>query len=335
MAGKWQLGRGKNLPRRLGFDEFVLWQHTRRPPRYANPGLEYNGEQRDFKSGEYGPDLVNDFVLEFITRHRDGPFFLYYSMMLTHAPFQPTPDSPDWNPQARGEKDRDAKYFADMVSYADKHVGSIEAKLEELGIRQNTLIIFLGDNGTAAGITLRFEGREFRGGKGQTIQRGMHVPLIVNWPGHVAAGSVNDNLVASTDFLPTICEAAGVRLPATMPPDGQSFYAQLLGQTGKPRETLYCWYARGDALRNVREFAMTKQHKLYRDGRFFDVVADPDETAPRRIAELKGAAAEAASKLSNVLEQYANARPASVEAAAARASQNAGKGVRPRRNRRG
>ncbi len=283
MAGKWQLGRAKNLPRRLGFDEFVLWQHTRRPPRYANPGLEYNGEERNFDNGEYGPDLINDFVLDFITRHREGPFFLYYSMMLTHGPFQPTPDSPDWNPQARGEKAKDAKYFPDMVAYADKLVGRVEAKLEELGIRENTLVIFLGDNGTGAGIASRFEGRYIRGGKGQTIKRGMHVPLIVNWPGHVTAGSENDDLVASTDFLPTICEAAGAELPATMPTDGQSFYAQLLGQTGTPRETLYCWYARGQAMKSVHEFAMTKQYKLYRDGRFFDIVADPDETARGRL----------------------------------------------------
>ncbi|HJQ82063.1 MAG TPA: sulfatase-like hydrolase/transferase [Lacipirellulaceae bacterium] len=334
MAGKWQLGRAKNLPRRLGFDEFVLWQHTRRPSRYANPGLEYNGDERDFSNGEYGPDLINDFVLDFITRHKEGPFFLYYSMMLAHAPFQPTPDSPDWNPQARDEKVKDAKYFGDMVAYADKLVGRVEAKLEELGIRENTLVIFLGDNGTGAGITSRFEGREIRGGKGQTIKRGMHVPLIANWPGHIAAGSVNDNLVASTDFLPTICDAAGAKLPTAMPADGQSFYAQLLGKTGTPRETLYCWYARGAAMKNVREFAMTKQYKLYRDGRFFDVVADPEERAPRKIAELRGDAAEAANKLSSVLEQYANARPASVDAAAAAASQNSGKGDR-RRQRRG
>jgi arylsulfatase A len=333
MAGKWQLGRAKKLPRRLGFDEFVLWQHTRRPPRYANPGLEYNGEERNFNNGEYGPDLINDFVLDFITRHREGPFFLYYSMMLTHGPFQPTPDSPDWNPQARGEKVKDAKYFGDMVAYADKLVGRVAAKLEELKIRENTLVIFLGDNGTAAGITSQFEGREVRGGKGQTIKRGMHVPLIANWPGHIAAGSVNANLVASTDFLPTFCEAAGAKLPAAMPADGQSFYAQLLGQTGTPRETLYSWYARGGAMKNVHEFAMTKQYKLYRDGQFFDVVADPEERAPRKIGELRGDAAGAASKLSSVLEQYTNARPVSVDAAAAAASQNSGRGDRARQRR--
>jgi arylsulfatase A len=334
MAGKWQLGRGKNLPRRLGFDEFVLWQHTRRPPRYANPGLEYNGEERDFNNGEYGPDLINDFACDFITRHREGPFFLYYSMVLTHAPFQPTPDSPDWNPRARGEQLRNAKHFAEMVTYADKLVGSVVAKLEELGIRENTLVLFLGDNGTGGGITSQFQGREIRGGKGQTIQRGMHVPLIANWPGHVAAGSVNDDLVASTDFLPTICDAAGVKLPADMPADGQSFYAQLLGQPATPRETLYCWYGRGDALKNVREFAMTRQYKLYRDGQFFDFIADPEEKAPRKIAELSGDAAAAARKLTSVLEQYANARPEEVDAAAAAASKNTDNSDRRRQRRR-
>jgi arylsulfatase A len=334
MAGKWQLGRGKNLPRRFGFDEFVLWQHTRRPPRYANPGLEYNGEERDFDNGEYGPDLINDFACDFITRHREGPFFLYYSMVLTHAPFQPTPDSPDWNPRARGEQFGNAKHFAEMVTYADKLVGSVVAKLEELGIRENTVVIFLGDNGTGAGITSQFQGREIRGGKGQTIKRGMHVPLIVNWPGHVAAGSVNDDLVASTDFLPTICDAAGVKLPADMPADGQSFYAQLLGRPATPRETLYCWYGRGDALKNVREFAMTRQYKLYRDGQFFDFIADPDEKAPRQIAELSGDAAAAARKLASVLEQYANARPEEVDAAAAAASKNTDNSDRRRQRRR-
>ena len=103
IAGKWQLGREKDSPQKFGFDESCLWQHTRRPPRYANPGLEYNGEERDFKNGEYGPDLVNDFALDFIDKHKSKPFFLYYPMLLTHAPYQPTPDSPDWDPKAMGE----------------------------------------------------------------------------------------------------------------------------------------------------------------------------------------------------------------------------------------
>ena len=139
IAGKWQLGRGKRLPQRMGFDESCLWQHTRRPPRFANPGLEYNGEERDFNEGEYGPELVNDFALDFIMRHKEGPFLLYYPMILTHAPFQPTPDSANWDPKAVGERaNRNDKHFADMTAYMDKMVGRLVAKLDDLGIREKT-----------------------------------------------------------------------------------------------------------------------------------------------------------------------------------------------------
>ena len=141
IAGKWQLGQDLDLPKKFGFDEYCLWQHTRRPPRYANPGLEINGVEKDYTNGEYGPDLVNDYALDFITRKKDGPFFLYYPMMLTHAPYQPTPDSPDWDPKAQGEQVNTApKHFGDMVAYMDKLIGKLVARLDALGIRDNTLL---------------------------------------------------------------------------------------------------------------------------------------------------------------------------------------------------
>src|SRR6478672_3148143 len=205
IAGKWQLGHDKDLPQRFGFDESCLWQHTRRPPRYANPGLEFNGAERDFNKGEYGPDLVSDFALNFIEKNKSKPFFLYYPMMLTHAPYQPTPDSPEWDPKAQGEKvNHDNKHFADMVAYMDKLVGKVVTKLDDLKIRDNTLIIFLGDNGTGKGVRSKLRGVEYPGGKGTTNARGMHVPLIANWPDHIHVG-VNDDLIDSTDFLPTVC----------------------------------------------------------------------------------------------------------------------------------
>ena len=152
ITGKWQLGQDLGLPKKFGFDEYCLWQHTRRPPRYANPGLEINGVEKNWTKGEYGPDLVNDYALDFITRKKDGPFFLYYPMMLTHAPYQPTPDSRDWDPKALGEQvNTDAKHFADMVAYMDKLIGRLVARLDELGIRDNTLLVFVGDNGTGRG----------------------------------------------------------------------------------------------------------------------------------------------------------------------------------------
>ena len=76
IAGKWQLGRVAELPKEFGFDEHVLWQHTRFAPRYPNPGLEHQSEQVDYENGEYGPDLISDFAVEFVERHKDAPFLL-------------------------------------------------------------------------------------------------------------------------------------------------------------------------------------------------------------------------------------------------------------------
>jgi arylsulfatase A len=310
VAGKWQLGQGKKLPQRFGFDEAYLWQHTRRPPRFANPGLEFNGEERDFRNGEYGPDIINDFAIDFVTRHKDEPFFLYYPMILTHGPFPPTPDSPDWDPKAKQDNDgNDPKHFADMVAYMDKLIGRLVAKLDELGIRDNTLVMFLGDNGTAKGLTTRFKGRPYPGGKGLTNARGMHVPLIANWPGHVPAGKVNDDLIDSTDFFPTICEIAGAEVAASLTIDGRSFAPQLSGATGKPRDWIYMWYAKDGGPKAQSEFAMSKSLKLYSDGRVFDLRNDPFEEKALAKADLKGEDVAEIKMLQAAIDQYADARP--------------------------
>lgn len=322
IAGKWQLGQDKGLPQHFGFDESYLWQHTRRPPRYANPGLEHNGVEKDYSNGEYGPTLVNDFALDFVTRHKDRPFFLYYPMILTHDPFQPTPDSADWDPKAVGEKvNKDVRHFAEMTAYMDKMVGRLVDKLDELQLRKRTLVIFLGDNGTHPSVTSRFKGTAYRGGKGSTTARGMHVPLIVNWPGHVAAGKVNENLVDSTDFLPTICDAAGVKAPETLKLDGVSFLPQLVGSEGPAREWIYCWYARDGGAETKHEFAMNRKYKLYRDGRLFDLVADPFEEQTLNRDGLASDAVEAVAELQAVLDRFANVRPEELRKPVAEAKQ--------------
>lgn len=310
IAGKWQLGRGKDLPQHFGFDESYLWQHTRRPPRYANPGLEINGEERDYSNGEYGPALINSFALDFITRHKDHPFLLYYPMLLTHDPFQPTPDSPDWNPKAIGEQEnRHVKHFGEMTAYMDKLIGRLVAKLDELQLREQTLILFLGDNGTSPAVTSQFEGKPYQGGKGLGNARGTHVPLIANWPGHVPSGRVNDDLVASTDFLPTLCEAARAPVPSSLNIDGQSFLPQLLGEQGRPRPWLYCWYARNGGPTAQVEFVMTARRKLHRDGKFFDLTNDPFEKHPLALGSLNDSETAIAMQLQTALDQFAKARP--------------------------
>jgi arylsulfatase A len=311
ICGKWQLGQGEDLPQHFGFDDALLWQHTRRPPRYANPGLERNGKPIDYNKGEYGPTVINDFALDFVTQHKDKPFFLYYPMILTHDPFQPTPESAEWDPKTKSEQvQRNVKHFAEMTAYMDKLVGRLVTRLEDLGLRENTLIIFLGDNGTGVQVTSQFKGKPYQGGKASGNAAGNHVPLIASWPGRIPGGKVNTDLVSSVDFLPTLCEAAGAKAPGPSEIDGQSFLPQLLGQKGTPREWLYTWYVRDGGPKATYEYAMTTRHKLYRNGTFFDLAADRFETKPQPASALTGAAAAEAKKLQAALDRYKNARPA-------------------------
>jgi arylsulfatase A len=311
IVGKWQLGRDLDLPKKFGFDEHCLWQHTRRPPRFANPGLEINGVENDFQNGEYGPELVNAYALDFITRQKDRPFFLYYPMILTHGPYQPTPDSDTWDPKAIGEQVNQApRHFGHMVEYMDKMIGRLTAKLDELQIRDNTLLIFLGDNGTGRGTRSMMGDRVVIGGKGLTTAAGMHVPLIVSWRAKRTSGAVSPHLVASTDFLPTICEAAGIQPPPEMTIDGRSFLSQITGDAAKPREWIYCWYSpRGESL---REFAFNERYKLYSSGEFYDLQSDREEGSPHKVSDLSGEAAAAAKLLQAALDQYNDARPESL-----------------------
>ncbi|MSU66162.1 MAG: arylsulfatase [Opitutus sp.] len=310
MAGKWQLGRDAGLPAKFGFDEYALWQHTRRPPRYANPGLEINGVEHDYTHGEYGPDICQDYALDFLRRKKDGPFFLYCSLMLTHWPFLPTPDSPDWDPKAIGEDvGRDGKHFAEMVAYMDKQVGQLLAQLDALHLRENTLIIFMGDNGTDLRASSQMGARTVVGGKSTTTDAGMHVPFLVSWAGKVRPGSTCADLIDTTDFIPTLIDAVALKAPAGMLLDGRSFYPQLRGEKGHPREWYYSWYARNGDLPSAREFAATTRYKLYRTGEFYDTTKDVLEKHPLTVVTLTGDAAAAAKTLQGALAPFTNARP--------------------------
>ena len=171
------------------------------------------GKKLECPPNAYGPDIVSDYVLDFIQRKKDAPFFVYYPMMLTHSPFDATPDCQDYleskSGSGKGKKGKTG-HFPDMVAYTDKLVGKLIAKLDELELRDNTLVLILGDNGTAKGMPARFKGREVKGGKGLTTEWGTHVPCIGSWPGHFASGKVNQDLIGAVDVLPTLCEASAV-----------------------------------------------------------------------------------------------------------------------------
>jgi arylsulfatase A len=310
ITGKWQLGQEPSLPKRWGFDENCLWQFTRRPERYRNPGLEINGKEMDYTKGEYGPQIVHDYALDFITRNKTKPFLLYYPMILTHNPFVPTPDTATYNDPSVKRNGNDPKYFTNMVAYADKLVGTMIDRLDQLGIRENTLILLLGDNGTFHSVTSQCRGKPYQGGKGLNTGNGTHVPLIANWPKTIPAGRENTNIVDSTDILSTICDVAGLKVPKNMNTDGKSFWPQLQGHAGSPREWSYCWYAPHSELKF--EFAHDVNFKLYRDGKFVEVVSDHEERP--LTGKLSAEAAQAKIKLAKVLEQYSDVRPKSLRA---------------------
>jgi len=311
VVGKWQLQGGFEGPGHFGFDEYCLWQLNRRPGRYPNPGLEVNGRQVDYTGGEYGPDVVSQYACDFIRRHKDGPFLVYYPMILTHCPFEPTPDSPDWDPKSKGSKSYkgDPKYFGDMVAYMDKIVGKILRTLEEVGAGENTLVLFTGDNGTDKPIVSAMGDRQVAGGKGKTTDAGTRVPLIVDWPAAAKGGRVCTDLVDFSDVLPTLCEAAGVPVPKKLAIDGRSFLPQVKGEQGSPRQWTYCWYSRGGRNAKAKVFARTRRYKLYRRGQFYDVAGDPLEKRPLDAGGLDAEARRVRQMLQGALDRYKDARP--------------------------
>ena len=314
IVGKWQLKGGFQAPVHFGFDEYCLWQLTRRPARYTNPGLEVNGKTVDYGDGEFGPDIVSDYLCDFIERHQQAPFFAYYPMILPHYPFVPTPGSADYDRAMRGEKGiGDPKYFGGMVEYVDKIVGKVVDKLDALGLRDRTLILFVGDNGTHPKVISMLGQRAYPGGKGSTRDNGTHVPFIASWPGIVPAGKVNRSLVDFSDVLPTLADAAGISVPEAWAIDGRSVAPQLRGGAEVGRDWIYCWYERNGNRDKAKELVRTSRYKLYGDGSFYDVQADFKEERPLSPTSIDSGAQSIHARLHEVLERKmavtANANP--------------------------
>ena len=289
IAGKWQLGKDVSLPNHFGFDEHLLWQLSTtgrdslaRDKRYVNPVLEQNGELYEKNQGRYSTDMIVDYINDFMMRKKNQPFLVYYPMILTHCPFVPTPHSKDWNAFDMGSKTYkgNAKYFGDMVSYMDFSIGRIVNKINQLGLRENTIILFIGDNGTDKPIVSMMDNIAVEGGKGKTTDNGTHVPLIVNWKGVIKPNSKSRNLVDFSDFFPTLFDLAGVPVEASMGLDGVSFYPELTNKNGPKRKWIHTWYNRNggsNPLFRSHEWVRNENYKMYVGNRFYNVKKDPYE----------------------------------------------------------
>lgn len=325
IAGKWQLGKEVDAPQHFGFEQSFLWQHTRSgrskqngknyDRRYVNPLIESNGEERDYVDGEYGPDVCTNFICDFIDKNKKEPFLVYYPMILTHCPFDPTPDSADWDPKRlgsttyKGDRNDPQRLFKDMVAYVDKTIGKLDATLEKAGVRDNTLLMFIGDNGTDTPIVTNTTYGKVVGAKGQMIDAGNHVPCFMSWPGVIKQGRVVQDIIDFSDFLPTICEATGAEIPKGLTVDGQSFLAQLKGEAGSPRDSIYMWYSRNGGVKAARAFARNQRYKLYESGKFYDVPNDRLEKQPLAEATLTAEQREVKAMLQSRIDQFADVTP--------------------------
>ncbi len=294
IVGKWQLNglkvksindkisQNNQRPNKFGFDEYCLWQLTKtkeQGERYANPLIEQNGYFLPRNKTAYGPDIVSNYAIDFIRRNRDVPFFIYYPMLLVHDPFVPTPDSPDWKSLDTRSK-RDKKYFVDMVSYMDKIIGKIAKELKTQGLAENTLLLFVGDNGTNINLVSETINGPIRGAKGNTITHGVNVPMIASWPLKVKNPKTYEGFVDFNDFYATFLEILEVQDEC----DGESLINIFSNTKTERREMVSIYYdphsfnPSTSKLRNV--FSQNHRYKLYQNGDFYDIKKDILETKP-------------------------------------------------------
>ena len=284
MIGKWS--QFSRQPSDFGFEDYL---------RYAGSGAYWNtqekvktyvvnGETRPLRDKEYMPDLMHRHLVEFMTKHRDRPFYAHYSLSHVHSDILPTPDS------APDSKD----LYGDNVRYMDKLVGKLIAELERLKLRERTLVVFFGDNGTSNGRAARatIGGRPLAGAKGSLLDGGGRVPMIVSWPGAAPAGRVSADLVDSSDFLPTFAELAGVALPADTVIDGRSLAAQIRGEKNGSRSWVFHQLARNWYVREA-DWKLNQAGELFdmSDAPFVEKLVAPGSDTPAALAARRRLAA--------------------------------------------
>lgn len=292
MCGKW--AQLPLQPSDWGFDEYLRFAGS---GKYWNtqPGAKnynLNGKHVPLRDGEYLPDRMHEFVIDFINRHKDQPFYLYYAMSHVHAAILPTPDTQP------GAKDK-FQWYQDNVTYMDKLVGELVAELDRLKLRDNTLILFAGDNGTAAPWYKRctVHGKDLSGFKGTMQECGALVPCIANWPGRVPTNQVTEALINICDFYPTLAEIAQATLPAGVTIDGRDFAPSLLGQSQAwPRDWIFVelnrhWYDRD------------MNWKLNEESNLFDMRGAPFTETLVPLDKQDDAAAAERKHLQTVLDQ--------------------------------
>lgn len=264
-TGKWQLATLTKYPDHIasaGFDSWCVWQiwnGSAKTGRYWNPYLNRDGSVLTGIENEFGPDVLCEYVKErMATAVAAGePFMIVHNEMLPHIPIVKTP--------ANGTAS-----LANMINYMDYLVGELLDEVEALGIRDNTYVFFIGDNGTETDATRHTADGDVTGGKRDLQDIGTHIPFIVWGPSVVRVG-VEDDLIDITDIFPTVCSLAGIKIPDTIEYRGRSFAPLLEGREGLPRQ----WVHQGI---NGEQSIFDGQWRLQKNGALYDSRNLPTET---------------------------------------------------------
>ena len=255
LTGKWHLGSTpETVPNAHGFDyyygflegcvDFYSHRFYWGEPKRANFHDLWRNRQEIFEDGRYLTERIGEEAVGFITQKRQSPFFLYSAFNAVHYPMHAPQKYLERFPNLAQER----RMYAAMLAAADDAIGTMVNALERTGQRDNTLIFLLGDNGATterrAGLNQNpaTAGRNLphRGYKFSTFDGGMHVPALVNWPGHVPAGKRNNQILMTADILPTICQVTGTPLPSGRILDGRNIWP-VLTENGKSPHDYVAW----------------------------------------------------------------------------------------------
>ncbi|MFB9292567.1 sulfatase-like hydrolase/transferase [Persicitalea jodogahamensis] len=299
--GKWDLGQLRRfLPLQQGFDRFYGFVNTGidyfTHQRYGIGSMYSDNEPTTADKGTYSTDLFTRKALRFLDENREKPFFLYLPYNAPHSAssldptIRSTVQAPEETrhlyPMGKTKKENQTRDYRAAVTRMDESIGDILKRVAQHGLEDNTLVVFLSDNGGGVGS----DNSPLRGRKGQFWEGGIRVPCIIKWPGQIEAGAVNRDFVTSLELFPTLLAAAGVAHPNDVTLDGFNLLPRLMGGTEKVREEMF-WELREDQAARVGTWKWVASPKgsglfnLEKDiGEQYDLTAEQPEVA-RKMRE--------------------------------------------------
>lgn len=287
LVGKWHLGRyARYHPTARGFDQFFgFWQYGF-INRYFDPDELFDNREPVIATG-YVTDVLTDRAIDFVRQNRDRPFFLEVAYNAPHAP-NDVPDRFIAKYLAKDLPLTDARIYG-MITSLDQNLGRLLRAVDDAGLRQETLVIFMSDNGGVS----RYYKAGLRGNKASVYEGGIRVPFIVRWPGRFPAGASVDAIAEYVDVFPTLCELIGATVPTDRPIDGASLLPLLRAGGGpSPHARLFRQWTRTRPSPNQNWMARDERYKLA-NGALFDMRNDPGEEHniareyPEKVAQLR------------------------------------------------